>query len=992
MGTWCDSRAKTTTITVGSPLPSIKYSIHCQPTQIPNWNSVQYLEKTRMTQVSHGTMMRREGTDFTLPFSQCRCSRSNHRSIRKLSFTGVSDFCLDGLSTLCFPEMNHRRQEIPKVSSGTCTWIFEDQTYQDWTNGEREILWIKGKPGSGKSTIMRRIIEKSVRQKARRQTQISYFFHRRGSELQYSQLGMFRAILYQLLSQVSCIRTSFGAAWVHKKREHGGMAYAVDWRVEELRDLFSSLLLEAAEEHDIKIFVDALDEAGEEAAKELISFFYGLSDDVRESRGCVSICFSCRRYPVLPTYNGLEIWVDQKNKSDIERYIAIELQKQLIKDVGHQTAVETLQVEFAKRASGVFLWIALMIPAVAKWYNEGYSLQSLVEYLDEGPADLSYIYEHILREVVDPENRPQTLLLMRLVFLAETPISGLALHHALTVDHDSIRSSNYSAEELKNLVGDESKVERSILSLSGGLVEIIPDPTDRHKSYAQFVHETVNDFLREDSFRCLGFRPGCRRNAESHMLLGGFCLDYAKLAFEMVSSPVFSDVYERFPFIIYATSNWFIHLWQSESIWHWDPVIYSKLNPPPDNFVKRLYGWLKRYAGHYDPLLGDGWSLLQFAAGLSLNCLLYNILRCGKLDGGIDVNYVDAKGRNALAYAIGTRRYKGWETNATAVVALVDHGAEISKPSSPPTVNFLARAAAAGDLEAVRVLVECGADVNAFVLEVGELLSFPPLLGALVFPKAKSEAIVRFLIDNGAEVNQYIDNDQVRGWGTNALHQIIYSCRTGIVDCEELLRLFLDKGAKVNWAIEPDPCMTILQCAVEIKWELSVRILIEYGANVNLKARRSIDTPLRAAVESGNLSMTRLLLGAGATIPWPKGRYGTLFQVARRSEQDSEAKVRLLHEHMFGKRWIIKSGITIEKTAEQGSEAMLRILLRAHAFRFGGDQNRLLQLARRSETERDGKVRILLRYKYGHRWLNNDWKSASSTPVHSGDLFKDADE
>lgn len=59
---------------------------------------------------------------------------------------------------LKFDTMDDRYYTIEPTYSGTCTWLFEREEYQNWRDPAKlymhnGFLWIKGKPGSGKSTL-----------------------------------------------------------------------------------------------------------------------------------------------------------------------------------------------------------------------------------------------------------------------------------------------------------------------------------------------------------------------------------------------------------------------------------------------------------------------------------------------------------------------------------------------------------------------------------------------------------------------------------------------------------------------------------------------------------------------------------------------------------------------------------------------------------------------------------------------------------------------
>ncbi|KAK1486937.1 hypothetical protein CABS01_13070 [Colletotrichum abscissum] len=62
------------------------------------------------------------------------------------------------LRSLRFAQIAERQTEIPSAHQETYEWIFKespDVNFSSWLQGSRGIFWITGKPGSGKSTLMK---------------------------------------------------------------------------------------------------------------------------------------------------------------------------------------------------------------------------------------------------------------------------------------------------------------------------------------------------------------------------------------------------------------------------------------------------------------------------------------------------------------------------------------------------------------------------------------------------------------------------------------------------------------------------------------------------------------------------------------------------------------------------------------------------------------------------------------------------------------------
>ncbi|KAK7961900.1 uncharacterized protein PG986_002725, partial [Apiospora aurea] len=73
---------------------------------------------------------------------------------------------LDIIQSLAFDQMRHREDSVNLPQRGTCVWLRSHPCFQSWlrsfhSNGIPGLLWIEGKPGSGKSTLMRATMQDS---------------------------------------------------------------------------------------------------------------------------------------------------------------------------------------------------------------------------------------------------------------------------------------------------------------------------------------------------------------------------------------------------------------------------------------------------------------------------------------------------------------------------------------------------------------------------------------------------------------------------------------------------------------------------------------------------------------------------------------------------------------------------------------------------------------------------------------------------------------
>jgi ABC-type ATPase involved in cell division len=72
----------------------------------------------------------------------------------------------------------------------------------------RGFLWLKGKPGAGKSILMKFLYSEA--KKAAKPNPgalvISFFFNARGGHLEKSTLGLYRSLLWQLFEKAKDLR------------------------------------------------------------------------------------------------------------------------------------------------------------------------------------------------------------------------------------------------------------------------------------------------------------------------------------------------------------------------------------------------------------------------------------------------------------------------------------------------------------------------------------------------------------------------------------------------------------------------------------------------------------------------------------------------------------------------------------------------------------------------------------------------------------------
>jgi len=120
------------------------------------------------------------------------------------------------LESLKFETMTYRYETISEAHQRTFEWVFQDpdakgkpwSSFIQWAESGSGIYWINGKAGSGKSTLMRFIVDNPRTRDHLKQwaphenlNTPAFFFWNSGVLDQRSQTGLLRSIIYEVLQK-----------------------------------------------------------------------------------------------------------------------------------------------------------------------------------------------------------------------------------------------------------------------------------------------------------------------------------------------------------------------------------------------------------------------------------------------------------------------------------------------------------------------------------------------------------------------------------------------------------------------------------------------------------------------------------------------------------------------------------------------------------------------------------------------------------------------
>ena len=502
--------------------------------------------------------------------------------------------CQDSLS---FSKMSSRQQRVRANLERTCTWALRHESFTLWLEPRREfhkpaLLWIKGKAGSGKSTLMKYLIHKirelhDLNHQAKSSNPTAYlatfFFDARGNELEKSPLGMFRTLLRELLEQEPRLMEDFMGLYESKKARNDP-----EWHLEELREWVQEKFIKYGDK-PVYIFIDALDECEEtdmEAhtnARDLVNFFEDLLQTRTSGEGILEeprtrslhLCLSSRHYPYISVQRNidlLEVHMEHENSADIRQYIRMKLPldrdampsyrftaKDYLGEVGE---------EVARRAKGVFLWVVLVVNDLKLAQDRGKSMREIRGILDRIPDALNDLFDQIL-EAVTQRDRSDTFQLLQFVIFAHRGVDATAAQHALAFRAEPPPVSVEQWRKSDEFLGPK-KFRRWVEDTSRGLIEVVPTDREHTQSALQFIHETVRVFFLDQGCRrllTLHSSPIANPISMIHHHFVKTCFNYlaaedvrATVAMRTRERPAFGDyeslvkgLVETFPFLAYAT-------------------------------------------------------------------------------------------------------------------------------------------------------------------------------------------------------------------------------------------------------------------------------------------------------------------------------------------------------------------------------------------------------------------------------------------------------
>ncbi|KAK3343377.1 hypothetical protein B0T25DRAFT_462970, partial [Lasiosphaeria hispida] len=402
------------------------------------------------------------------------------------------------LSSLADQTRRSRHDAVEDAADKTLDWVWQSGL-SSWLGSGSGTFWIEGKPGSGKSTLMKYIVGQdetvgllSMWAAPRAVVAVSHFFWyvSSGTDMQKSQQGLLQSLVFDILSQCpSLMPRVCPRRW---ESDRSG-ALEASWTVRELFGAIRAITDAPELPVCLCIFIDGLDEyLGDHL--DLCQLLSELSQSPY-----IKLCVSSRPWNVFRNAFGDDtektLKVDKFTKEDIRRFAQSRLEGHprwdhcSLSDSWRNAILNNISA----RAEGVFLWVVLVTRSLREGLTDDDSMEGLMKRLDGLPTDLERLFKRIL-DGVDPLYHEKMAAMLQTTLREKYPFLELYYHQDLELERPGYFLAlppAAIAEPDRVRIKDQTK--RWINARSGGLLHVKSDSIFRDQ--VAFIHRTVRDFL-----------------------------------------------------------------------------------------------------------------------------------------------------------------------------------------------------------------------------------------------------------------------------------------------------------------------------------------------------------------------------------------------------------------------------------------------------------------------------------------------------------------
>ncbi|KAL8846223.1 MAG: hypothetical protein Q9221_008677 [Calogaya cf. arnoldii] len=404
------------------------------------------------------------------------------------------------LHSLRFREIHTRMNDIADSHSQTLHWMFEDDatrpwdSFCSWLQADDRLYWINGKPGSGKSTLMKFLINDprtrdllAKGSSSKSPLIVGFYFWLSGSEMQRSFKGFLCSIIHQLVHEdrrlvTKLLRRNTGLL---SKRNTG------DWSKQELQRILTEII--NLLDRPLCIFLDGLDEFDQ---KDDIDLLLNLVEAGFEL-ALIKFCISSRpeNYITKRLSGYKQLHLQDLTAYDIESCILTKLKA--TRNQCPPTSIDDEYLErivktIAKKADGVFLWVYYALNCLVRGTRNEDDFGVLLGRIEELPNGMHQLYLQMWNRLKEDQQHYQEEAATYFSYVATCfavnehfPLSLFEMLAALDPQLQSIILDDLNPQDPFDLAQKREQLKSRIITRSAGLLEFsMEEETDTDEDEA----------------------------------------------------------------------------------------------------------------------------------------------------------------------------------------------------------------------------------------------------------------------------------------------------------------------------------------------------------------------------------------------------------------------------------------------------------------------------------------------------------------------------
>ncbi|KAK0737274.1 hypothetical protein B0T21DRAFT_364791 [Apiosordaria backusii] len=472
------------------------------------YNKVQIWSFFESIPMSFGLVVEKESAVLGLPGEHVRYMEADHRHLCKFDSPDSPNYIVlynSFLSTIgqlgehnlhqltklhrsqmkqvsCFLRVDQRPESVllalnEKQHRGSCQWLTNNDIFQAWVNGHvnvkfgdasgspessighcPRILWLSGRPGTGKSVASTHVIKYLESRKL----DCSFYFFRHNDQSGANVASLLRSLAFQMAELNPQARQAI------MRMVEDDVVIDEDDHYTLMSRLFANGIFGIQFWTPHFWVIDAVDECAEESLSLFISMISKLDQTVplrifitSRPGGQLQKLFKHEGTRFFDLSTGLS-----GSLNDIETFIRARCPQ--LED--NQTR-ESFVSEILLKSKGSFLWASLTMARL----EDSYSFEDMREALRGIPSKMSALYSRITKSLKDSPSYELVKCILDWVICAQRPLLMTELSEAVKLDVG--RTLTASPAQLESFTGHLLFVDR--------------------ESRVQVTHETTSAFLLE---------------------------------------------------------------------------------------------------------------------------------------------------------------------------------------------------------------------------------------------------------------------------------------------------------------------------------------------------------------------------------------------------------------------------------------------------------------------------------------------------------------